>query len=78
MKEILNKEVGEVIRDRKLLQRLEDISIHTIAELCSHSRMELSQKGLENIYINDIIIALELNGLDLKPNHAKKNHFVME
>ena len=78
MKEILTKEVGKVIRDRKLLKRLEDIGVQTIAELCNHSRMELSQKGLENIYINDIIIALELNGLDLKPNHAKKNHFVME
>lgn len=76
MKEILKKEVSEIIRERKLLNRIQEIGIHTIEELCNHSRIELSKKGLENLYINDIIIALELNGLDLKPNHAKKNHLV--
>ena len=78
MKEILKKEVKEMIHDKKLLKRLEEIEIRTVEELCNHSRMELSQKGLENLYINDIIITLELNGIDLKPNHAKKNHLVME
>ena len=78
MKEILKKEVKEMIHDKKLLKRLEEIEIRTVEELCNHSRMELSQKGLENLYINDIIITLELNGIDLKPNHAKKNHLVIE
>lgn len=78
MKEMLTKEISEIIRDRKLLKRMEELEIHTVGEICNYSRMELSKKGLENIYINDIIIALELNGMDLKPNHAKKNHLVME
>jgi len=77
MKEILTKSIEEMIRDKRLLERVKQIGIETIEDLCNHSRIELSKMGLENIYINDIIIALQLNGLDLKPNHAKRNHFVL-
>lgn len=76
MKEILSKDVNEVIKDRKLLGSIEGLGIANIAELCSYSRMELNEKGLTNSAVNDIKIALQLNGIDLKPNHARKNSLI--
>ena len=76
MKEILGKEIKEIIKDRKLQCVLGDIGISNIAELCNYSRMELNEKGLTNSSVNDIRIALQLNGIDLKPNHARKNSLI--
>lgn len=76
MKEIFGKEVKEVIKDRKLLGEIETLGINKIADLCNYSRMELSEKGLTNSSVNDIRIALQLNGIDLKPNHARKNSLI--
>lgn len=78
MKEILGKEVKEIIKDRKLLGAIEEMGISNVAELCSFSRMELNEKGLANSSVNDIRIALQLNGIDLKPNHARKNSMLMK
>lgn len=78
MKEILGKEVREIIRDRKLLGALEEIGISNIGELCNYSRIELSEKGLNNSSLNDIKIALQLNGIDLKPNHARRNSLIIK
>lgn len=76
MKEILGKEVKEVIKDRRLLGALDEIGISSVGELCNFSRMELNEKGLTNSSVNDIRIALQLNGIDLKPNHARKNSLI--
>ena len=76
MKEILQKEVSQIIRDRKLLEKINELGIKTVEELCGYSRMELTNLGIENYLVNDIIIALQLNGVDLKPNHAKRNHII--
>jgi len=78
MKEILGKEVKEIIKDRKVLGVLDEIGISNIAELCNYSRMELNEKGIANSCVNDIRIALQLNGIDLKPNHARKNSLIMK
>lgn len=76
MKEILRKDVGEIIKDRSLLGTIEGLGIANIGELCNYSRMELNEKGLTNSSVNDIRIALQLNGIDLKPNHARKNSLI--
>ena len=78
MKEILGKDVKEIIRDRKLLSTLDELGIVNIGELCSYSRMELNEKGLTNSSVNDIRIALQLNGIDLKPNHARRNSLIIK
>ncbi len=78
MKEILKKEVHEIIKNQNLLNTLNDIGIESVGELCGYSRMELNQKGLANNVLNDLIIALQLNGVDLKPNHAKRNHLILK
>ena len=76
MREIFGKEVKEVIKDKKILGSLETIGINNVAELCTYSRMELSERGLANSMVNDIRISLQLNGIDLKPNHARKNSLI--
>ena len=76
MKEILCKNVNEIIKDKEIIGSLDNLGITRIEDLCSFSRMELNQKGLNNSAVNDIRIALQLNGIDLKPNHARKNSLI--
>ncbi len=78
MKEILFKNVSEVIRDKSILSTLDEIGVSNVGELCNYSRMELNEKGLANGMVNDIRIALQLNGVDLKPNHARKNSLILK
>ncbi len=78
MKEILFKNVSEVIRDKSILSTLDEIGVSNIGELCNYSRMELNEKGVTNSAVNDIRIALQLNGIDLKPNHARKNSLILK
>ena len=59
-----------------LTNYIKENNINTIYELCKFSRMELSSIGLTNSQITDVAIALQLLGLDLKKNHAKKNLIV--
>lgn len=72
MKESLNKQISTVIGDRNIVEKLTDNKIEFLYDLCDYSRMELSEKGLNNNQINKIIVSLQLQGFDLKPNHAKK------
>ena len=76
MKEVLKKDIKEVIKDRTILTTLNEIGIQSVGELCGYSRMELSENGFENSIVKYIRIALQLNGVDLKPNHAKKNSLI--
>jgi len=78
MKEVLKKDVREIIKDRAILSVLDEIGVQNVGELCGYSRMELNEKGLENSSVKDIRIALKLNGIDLKPNHAKRNSLIMK
>ena len=78
MKEVLKKDIKEIIKDRAILSALDGIGVQSVAELCTYSRMELNEKGLENGSVKDIRIALQLNGIDLKPNHAKRNSLIMK
>ena len=50
--------------------------IDTVVKLCNHSRLELIDAGLAHPQINDVIVSLQLVGLDLKKNHARKNTIV--
>lgn len=69
--EILDKNVDAIIRDKKLLDKINNIEIHTISDLVNYSQKELLEKGIENFYVKDIIIALQSNGMDLKKNKRK-------
>lgn len=76
MKENLKKQIDTVIYDKNTVNQLIESNIEHIYELCQYSRMELAEKGLNNTQINNIIVALQLQGVDLKPNHAKKNALI--
>jgi len=70
--ELLQKGVDTIIRDKKLIELLNNIEINTIEELCNHSQKELSEKQIPNFYIKDISIALQSNGFDLRKNNKKR------
>lgn len=73
MKKILTEPVSTLQLDRKIKAKLKELEINTVLELCNLSKMELTKMGLTNVDVNDISICLQLIGLDLKKNHAKKN-----
>ena len=73
MIETLKNNITTLSINKKILKVLNNNGIETIKDLCKWSRMDLADKGLENSEIKDIMITLQLNGLDLKPNHAKRN-----
>lgn len=73
MKKILTESVSTLQLDKKIKAKLKELEINTVLDLCNLSKMELTKKGLSNTNVNDIIICLQLIGLDLKKNHAKKN-----
>lgn len=58
---------------KNITNKLVNNNINTILNLCNYSRMELTELDFSNEQINEIIIALQLLGLDLKRNHAKRN-----
>lgn len=69
----LEKNISTLNLRKNIFDKLLENKIISIAELCNYSRMELADLGFSNDDINEIIIKLQLNGLDLKPNHAKRN-----
>ncbi len=76
MRELLNNSVDELKLDKKIKKILVEKEIDTVLKLCNHSRLELNDAGLINPQINDVIVSLQLVGLDLKKNHAKRNPIV--
>lgn len=71
--EVLKNNINTLSINKKVIEVLNNNGIETVKDLCKCSRMDLADKGLENSEIKDIMITLQLKGLDLKPNHAKKN-----
>ena len=70
--EILEQDISSIIRDKMLIEKLKNVGINTIRELSSYSQKELAEKQIQNLYIKDIIIALQCNGLDLKSARKKR------
>lgn len=73
MKEILEKNITVLNLTRNITNRLLANNIDTVLKLCNYTRIELSELGFEKGQINEIKIELQLIGLDLKRNHAKRN-----
>ncbi len=76
MQKILKDDISTLHLEKKIKNKLKENYIDTILDLCNHSRMELGEVGITNSEVNDIIVCLQLIGLDLKKNHAKKNKFI--
>lgn len=73
MKKILSKNISILKLENDIMNRLLSNHIDTILKLCNYTRMKLTELGFQNEEIKDIIIELQLLGLDLKKNHAKRN-----
>lgn len=65
MKKILEKEIGYLNLDKKVEDILQENAISTINELYKLSRNMLKNMGMDAFMINQIIIKLQLNGIDL-------------
>lgn len=76
MEKILNKNVTELKINKSIKEILLNNNINSIYNICTYSRMELTEIGLNNVQVNDIIVALQLLGLDLKRNRSRKNTLV--
>lgn len=76
MQKILNNDISTLNLHRNIKSKLKKGNINTILDLCNYSRMELSGIEMTNQEINDIAICLQLVGLDLKRNHAKRNTII--
>lgn len=73
MKKILEESIFILNLDKITSKRLSNNNIDTIIKLCEYSRMDLTKLEFTNEQINKIIVNLQLIGLDLKRNHAKRN-----
>jgi hypothetical protein len=73
MKEILEKDISILRLEKNITKNLLSNNIDNVLKLCNYSRIELSELNFTNEQINEIIIGLQLIGLDLKKNHAKRN-----
>lgn len=76
MGKILEDNVSELKIKKDVKEILVNNNINTIYDVCTYSRLELSEIGLNNTQVNDIIVSLQLLGLDLKRNRSKKNSLV--
>lgn len=73
MGRILEKNVSTLKLTKNTTEKLIENNIDTILKLCNCTRIQLSDLEFSNGEINDIIVNLQLIGLDLKKNHAKRN-----
>lgn len=73
MGKILEKKVSNLKLEEKITEKLLKNDIDTLLKVCNCTRIQLSNLGFSNVEINEIIINLQLMGLDLKKNHAKRN-----
>ena len=54
------KQINDIVRNKAILEQL-----NTLEELCSYSPKRLTEKGIASLYVKDIAIALQCEGLDL-------------
>lgn len=73
MKKILEENIDVLNLDKSINNKLFNNQIDTVLKLCNCSRMGLSELEFTNDQINKIIVNLQLAGLDLRRNHAKRN-----
>ncbi len=59
------KNISDIVKNKAVLEQLNHLEINTLEELCSYSPKRLTEKGIANLYVKDIVIALQCEGLDL-------------
>ena len=72
MKEVLKKNIKVLTIDKKVVDKLEEQEVNYVHELCLLNRKKLKEFGLKSSEINDIIVKLQLQGLDLGKRYKVK------
>ena len=72
MKEILKKDIKNLGIAKNLINILYDNEIKLVYELCLLNRKKLKEYGFKSTDINDIIVKLQLQGLDLGKKYKIK------
>ena len=73
MKDNLVKKIEVIGIDKGTIKKLNDLDIIYVYELCALNRKKLKDDGLNLKEINDIIVKLQLMGLDLNKKYKIKN-----
>ena len=76
MGKILESNITELKLKKDINKILQENNIETVYYVCTHSRLELVNLGLSGSQVNDVIVSLQLLGLDLKRNRSKKNTLI--
>lgn len=62
---MVEKQINNIIRNKVILEQLSNLGINTLDELCSYTPKRLTEKGIASLYVKDIAIFLQCEGLDL-------------
>lgn len=62
---MLNKDIIKLDLEAKLIEKLKNNSINTIQDLWKLKRNDLKKMGLNDNDINQIVIKMQLQGIDL-------------
>lgn len=76
MRNILEEKTSNLGISKPTTNLLIENRIDSVYKLCNYSRTNLLQLGCKNSQVNEISIKLQLLGLDLKRNYAKRNTLV--
>lgn len=69
--EVLEKDIEVITKNQDILEKLRNNGIILVKDLCSKSKKDLEELQIPNIYIKEIIISLQMNGVDLKKKGKK-------
>lgn len=69
MKEVLTKNLNVLKLDGDIIKKLNVFDINKVYELCALNRKLLKSYGLTLNEINEIIVKLQLSGLDLSKKY---------
>lgn len=64
--EVLEKDIEIITRNKEMLEKLRNNGIILVKDLCNKTRKDLEDLQIPNMYIKEIIISLQINGVDLK------------
>lgn len=54
---------------KETMDILKNNQVETVKDLCNLTRAELMELGIEKVGISEIIVSLQLLGLDIKPKY---------
>lgn len=70
--EVLEKDIEVITRNKEILEKLRNNGILLVKDLCDMSKKDLEELNIPSIYIKEIIISLQMNGVDLRKKGRKK------